>query len=264
LYDALVSHIPDEKVQVRWKRGDQPGEAEVTLGKLPTDVPEELPPARQTDPSGDEVEMAVGEIEIKLPEFKNECLAYVPEDYTPEIAHGVVIWLPSPGGFDKDKLIARWKDHCSANDLILLVPQMRDAERWNPDEAEFVRRALDNLSEEYEVDAARTIVHGRQAGGAMAVLVFSGDEAKIHGVAIVDAAMPPRARPPALQPTSRAAVYWAFAKDGKTAERIKAQIEQLKKMNYPVTQRELDRSGRDLNDAELAELVRWIDCLDRI
>ncbi len=38
----------------------------------------------------------------------------------------------------------------------------------------------------------------------------------------------------------------------------------LREKKFPVTEKDLGKKPRDLNDDELSELVRWIDTLDRI
>ncbi|MGB6045159.1 MAG: PDZ domain-containing protein, partial [Pirellulales bacterium] len=264
LYDALVSAMPGEEVGIEWKRGDEALNRQVTLGDLPTDVPEKLPPAHEIDKDDSLTVEDVGIVEIKLPEFKNECVAYIPKNYNSAIPHGVLVWLHQPGRFNQKQLLERWKDHCDANDLILLAPRARDSQRWHPDEAEFVNRALAELSEKYEVDAARTVVHGWEAGGVMAFYVFAADKTQIHALAPVDAAMPAQLDVPPLQPAARAAVYWVYGAQHDAAQRIKIQRKEFAKLHYPVTTRELDGTGRYLDDDEVSELVRWIDSLDRI
>ena len=45
---------------------------------------------------------------------------------------------------------------------------------------------------------------------------------------------------------------------------IKAASGRLKAMKFPVTSKALGEAPRDLNDAVILELARWIDALDRI
>ena len=43
----------------------------------------------------------VGKQALKLAEFKNDCILYVPSGYDPSVAYGVVIYLPTQlGGWD--------------------------------------------------------------------------------------------------------------------------------------------------------------------
>nr|NIP84498.1 PDZ domain-containing protein [Planctomycetales bacterium] len=264
LVDALAAHVPGESVEVRWQRGSQQLAAQVSLGRLPTTIPAQLPPARQQGELQPESDAEVGVIDLKLAEFRNECTAYVPTAYDPAVPHGVVIWLPPPGRGDQDPLIRRWRDHCDADDLILLAPRASDAQRWQRDEVEFVVAALARLSQLYEIDPVRTVVHGWEAGGAMAFYVFAADKAQIHGVSVVDSALPGSLRLPPLEMASRSAIFWSYGLQHPAANRIPAQIQRLTKLHYPLTVRQREGKGAYLNDQQLAELVRWIDTLDRI
>src|SRR5437762_3126180 len=65
----------------------------------------------------------------------------------------------------------------------------------------------------------------------------------------------------AARPTS---FIVATAKDFGSASRVKTAVEQLRDRHFPVTVRELPKKANDWDDAGAAELLRWIDSLDRI
>ena len=44
---------------------------------------------------------------------------------------------------------------------------------------------------------------------------------------------------------------------------LRTRVDRLSEMKYPVTVKDLGEEERPLNDDERAELVRWIDTLDR-
>jgi len=254
----------DKKVKLEYERSGTKTELEVGLATLPSDVPDALPPARDpVEPSGAD-RPAVGIVEIKIPEEPNECFAYVPPKYDPEVGHGVVVHLHAPGEFDRDRLVTRWKGLCEQNDLILLAPKSAGAKRWERTEVDFVQKAVEDLVATYHVDRTRVVVHGYQGGGSMAYLVGLTHRDQIRGVAAVDAALPPRTRPPANDPIYRLAFYTTTAEKSPLAARIDEGVKTLRSMKYPVTTIELGQTARPLNAEELAELVRWIDTLDRI
>jgi serine protease Do len=206
----------------------------------------------------------VGEIAISITEDEHKCLAYVPETYRPDVAHGVLLWLHAPGGFEAKDLIARWKPYCEQQALILLAPRAADPQRWLPTELGFIRKALDDVLAKYNIDRTRIVTHGYQAGGAMAYLVAFANQELVRGVAVVDAPLPGRTAVPPNDPIRRLAIYVANAKGSKQAQAIEAGVKQLQTIKYAVVLKTLDGEARNLNDAELAELVRWIDTLDRI
>ena len=91
---------------------------------MPTEIPADLPAAISQEHKPPEQKPATGLVEIKLAEEKNNCVAYVPETYHPEVPHGVVIWLHGNGGVDRAALAARWKASCERHHLIVLAPQL--------------------------------------------------------------------------------------------------------------------------------------------
>jgi len=224
-------------------------------------VPAELPAHDTvTAPAGERPQ--VGRIDIKLPEFKNECIAYVPDSYNPQASYGLVVWLHPPGGTKEEELLARWKEACDKQNLILLAPRSTDPAKWLPPEADFIAKTIAQVRQTYNVDPQRVAIHGFQGGGSLAYAVAFTHRDIARGVAAVDA--PILGKPPENEPTYRLAFFVTTAKKANFAEQIKAGIEQLKQLKYAVTVKDQGDLGRQLNDAEFAELLRWIDSLDKI
>jgi serine protease Do len=260
----IAAHAPGEKIAVQVEREGARRQVEVELAELPTSIPAALPPAREPTDAYAGQRPPVGIVTVKVPEEPNDCFAYVPESYDPGLQYGLLVWLHAPGGFDQKELINRWKPHCEANDLILLAPKASDPSKWQPMEAAFVRKAIDDLLSDYNMDRSRIVVSGYQAGGVMAYLVAFAHRDLVRGVAAVDAALPRRAQPPPNDPLQRLAVFSASGGTSELAQAIKTGLEQLQQMKYPVTVKELGPIARNLTHEEVAELVRWIDALDRI
>ncbi len=264
LLEAMAAYEAGAPAVLDVRRGEESLPMKLTLAALPVDIPALLPPAHPKPAAEDAARPAVGWIEVKLPEESNDCFAYVPATYHGDVPCGVVVWLAPPGDFDKDALLARWKDRCDASDLILLVPRPSDPSRWLPTEVAFVRKVLDNVLAGYHVDSTRVVVHGHRAGGAMAYLVALANRDVVRGVAVIDAPIPARAQPPENDAVQRLAVYSAAAEESRLGEQIAATIKLLTDRKFPVTQRDLGKEPRYLDAAELDELVRWIDSLDRL
>ena len=70
--------------------------------------------------------------------------------------------------------------------------------------------------------------------------------------------------PPEIDPGHRLAVYLGTVKNSTQAPLVKMTLARLKAAKVPVTEKDLGKDPRDLTPAESAELVRWIDMLDRI
>lgn len=262
--ENLANHEPGETVEVKFQHGDKDQQAMIELVGLPDDVPDELPVARAPQ-DGDDVERpAVGLFDVKIAEAKNECLAYVPENYHPDVAYGLIVSLHAPGGFDREKLIAQWKSLCDDNDLILLAPRSANPTRWVATELEFIRKTMDEMLSKYNIDPHRIVTIGEQAGGAMAILTAMNHRDLVRGVVAVDSALPARTRVPANDPIQRLAIQLSYAKQAKNAARIEANIKSLRDAKYPVTVNAIEAEKVELAEQDFASLVRWIDTLDRI
>ena len=252
------------KVKLGVRRGSESLNLDVATAALPTAIPAALPAAHAEKSVAGVDRPAVGAVEIRLPEESNTCLAYVPESYHPDVPHGVVVWLHGPGGYEKDALLARWKDVCAKHDLILIAPASKDKAKWDPTEAPYIRKTIDDVIGKYNVDRSRIVVQGYQGGAALAYLVAFAQRDLIRGVAAVDSPLPQRAAAPANEPINRLAFYSAWSEKSQLADRIKGEMEKVSGALFPVTTKTFPEAARDLNAAELSELARWIDSLDRI
>lgn len=265
LRDLVAISPQGLKLKFEVQRGSELLNLEVApAAALPTEVPADLPAPTSEPHKKPEPKPATGLVEIKLAEEKNHCVAYVPETYHPEIPHGVVIWLHGNGGVDRAALAARWKDVCEKQHLIVLAPQALDPNKWEPTEAAFVRKTLDDLLSHYTVDRSRIAIYGYQNSGSLAFFIGTQNTDRIRAIVAVDAAPPARSAVSENDPLVRLAFYFASSDKSPSSAGIKAASERLKTMKYPVTSKSLGDSPRDLNAAEIAELARWIDALDRI
>ena len=262
--NAVANLEPKTKVTLKVQRGGQSLSIELLPTKLPTEIPGELPPAIAKELPPPAEKPATGIVEIKLPEEKNECLALVPENYHPQAPHGLLVVLPPPGPVDRAALEARWKSVCEKHSLIVLAPMSAKADKWEPTEADFVRKTLDDAIAHYNIDPARVAVYGYQAGGAMALLVGFGNQDRVRAICAIDAAPPTRTKPPENDPINRLAFFFGTAEKSASAAMQKAVIARLEASKFPVTQKALGEQPRELTADELAELARWLDTLDRI
>jgi serine protease Do len=263
LQDLVSLAEPKKKVSLQVRRGEMQLAVELVPGKLPTEIPPDLPPAVVV-PEPPAERPATGLVEIKLPEEASACVALVPENYHPQVPHGVVIWLHGPGGINREALATRWKTLCERHHFILLAPQSADPAKWEPTEAAFVRKTLDHLMGHYHVDRARIAVYGYQASGTMAFLVGLGHTERVRAIVAVDAGPPARTVLPENDPLLRLAFFLGIADKSPATAGMKAASQRLGAGHFPVTTKSLGDQPRDLSDSELAELMCWLDSLDRI
>jgi serine protease Do len=255
-----------------------------TAASLPEEIPSVAPlalpaadrPAAQAQPGaiGDgpmeagqlEVgQLEVGQFDLNLPDTPDGAVVYVPEGYDANIAHGLVLWCHPGGMLDGGALVGRLKAHCDERNLILVAPRTTQGGDWSPTDLERIRRLLDTIQNTYTIDSRRIVAVGRQSGGAPASVLAIEDRDRVRGLAVVEAALPAATPGQGLvnEPTQRLAFYSAAASGTPLAARIATAAGRLRAEKFPVTTRELGMAPRDLSDEELAELVRWIDTLDR-
>lgn len=265
-FDDLANRIAagevGSKLAVKVQRKTESLDLEVTLAVQPTQVPAELPPAYANLPAASGDKPAVGRTSLKIPEFKNDCLVYVPKDYDPRVASGLLVWLHSPAGLKEDELLERWSGLCDTHNVILLAPKAANSSRWTAPELDFIHKTIDQARATYTIDSNRVVAAGVELGGQIAYVLAFANPGLIQGVAAIDA--PLSGRMIETDPAHLLAIYTTKAQQGRTSKAIAAGVERLKSLKFPVTLHDLGESGRDLKPEELPELLRWIDTLDRL
>ena len=260
LLERLCALAAGQTVEFEYERDGETLRAEVKLAALPETLPPELPPARDDEPRKPAAAVSLGRFELSVPEWENAALVYVPEDYHPEVPHGLLVWLHPPGGSDEDELIAAWQEHCRQHDLILLAPRAADLARWTPAEIPLIRKLVDEIRQGYRIDPTRIVAHGRDLGGTLAYALALAHRDVFRAAAVVDA--PVATRLLENEPVYRLAFYLASTPAAPAAEAMTATARALRRLEYPVTEHALFAADSP-SDEERAQLVRWIDALDR-
>src|SRR5262249_12083415 len=138
LMTILEAQKPGTPVRLELKRkGGGRATVTVTLGEVPEVVPDKLPgnaSAKKalTPPGGrppkkakEEKKPETGTLKRTTPAADHTYWVYVPDEYDPNIAYGVVVWL-HPVGKNKERdiedFIATWERYCDDNNLILVCP----------------------------------------------------------------------------------------------------------------------------------------------
>ncbi len=263
LRGAISGLEPGMSLDLEVRHKDRMRKVRIKMADLPGDLPPQtLPPARSKSEPGQGQRHKVGRIALSVPEFKNEAWAYVPEHYDPAVPHGVVLWLHGSGVPDSAALLAQWKPLCDAADLVLVVPRASASNGWQADEADYLEKLVGQVKAAYTVDPTRVVVFGRDSGASLALLSAFRSRELIRAAAVLDAGS--LLAPPEIDPAHRLAVYLGTAKSSMQAQLIKITLARLKAAKVPVTEKDLGKDARDLTPPEVAELVRWIDMLDRI
>ena len=192
---------------------------------------------------------------------------YVNEDYDPNVAHAVVLWLHPPrANTDQnvEDFTDTWDEYCRDNHIILVGPKSDNDSGWTPSNADFVLEALRDVLSHYTVDRQRIVAHGMGVGGQMALHMGFAARDLIRGVATSGSVVTEFKDNVATQPLS---FYLAVGDRDLLAKAVADGKTKLRERRFPVAYRAVPNRGREYLFAEpalLRELVRWIDSLDRL
>ena len=145
----------------------------------------------------------------------------------------------------------------------MLAPKAEDENRWQPTEIEFIRKTMDNVINTYNIDRNRIVAIGRQAGGAMALILGFSHRDLVRGIIPIDAPFPLRAGIAPNDPAERVAFHAILVKGSPVSAAVTNAVKALKDAKYPVSEQELEAPGK-LTDSLRESLAQWIDSLDRI
>jgi S1-C subfamily serine protease/predicted esterase len=195
---------------------------------------------------------------------------YVPENYDPNVAHAVLVWL-HPVGKNKEKdfdnFSQAWQDDCEDYHIILVCPKAESERGWTQSEGEFVQEAVKAVGEDYTIDRQRIVVHGMDRGGEMAFWMGFHSRGLFRGVATTGAALTSNPREKiANQPLN---FFVVVGDKDPLLDAVKETKAKLSEHKYSVIFREVKDMGRQYLDGRLGietlhELARWIDALDRM
>jgi len=258
----LANYEPSATVNLQFVRDGQITPLEITLTALTSDTPVvQAHPLPETPAPANT--LATGLVEIKLPEEANECHAIIPNNYRHDVPHGLVVWLHAPGDTNDDTLVSQWESLAAKYHLIVLSPKAADENRWQPSEIEFIRKTMDNVLNTYNIDRNRIVSFGRQAGGAMSLILAFSHRDLVRGAIPVDAPFPLRAGIAPNDPAERLAIHAILVKGSPVNTAVGNAIKALEAAKYPVSRTELESPGK-ISDELRETLSRWIDSLDRI
>jgi S1-C subfamily serine protease/predicted esterase len=289
-FDFLNGQQPGSEIrlEIARKDGKKTDTVTIKLAALPgtsaddkAGLPEKLPEIASRKKALEPLEVAPGKpkpAKIERPDKKTETgllkrtgaggdhkyWVYVHEDYDPNVAHALVVWLHAPKG-NSDEEVERftnlWEDYCKDNHIILVGPQSESEGGWTPSEAEYVQAAVREVMAGYTIDPQRVVAHGMGIGGQMACYLGLNARDLFRGVATVGAVA---TNPKENVPAQRLAFYLAGGDRDPLLKAIAESRTKLVERKFPVFYREIPNRGREyLEDNLLRELVRWIDTLDK-
>lgn len=189
---------------------------------------------------------------------------YVPDNYDPNVAHGLLVWFhkAGDGGKDGEKMSKTFRAFAEDHHFIIMGPKSLGND-WVPRETEPVVQDVKAVLGQYTTDRTRVVAHGQGNGGQMAFYVGFNARDVFRGVCAVGAALgnPPKDNV-ANQPLS---FFIAAGDKDPLLKEIVAGRDLLREKRFPVTFREMRESGKEYFDLKtFEEFLNWADALDRI
>lgn len=193
-------------------------------------------------------------------------LLQVPKNYDPNVAHALVLWLhPADRGSDRELegLAAAWEELCEDYHLLLVAPRAENETGWLASEADGVLQIVREVMDQYTIDPARVVTHGMGVGGQFAFYLGFTARNLVRGVATTGTVF--TGQPKDNVATQRLAFFLVAGGQDPLAPAVAETKQKLAERKFPVIYREIPDMGPQYLDEEtLAELVRWIDSLDRL
>jgi serine protease Do len=227
--------------------------------------PDQAPEAKKDASEKKPVEK--GLLNRKIGELAHDYWVYVPENYDPNISHGLIVWLHPAGveGKDAKDITQIWRTVCEEFNFIMLGPITRNRDGWIPSETELIVQDMRAVMAQYTIDRFRIAVHGNGVGGQMAYYVGFTERDLVRGVATVGSVL--GTAPKDNLPTQRLSFFIAAGQKDPSLKEIVESREKLLKKKYAVVYREMEALGRQYifeDEAAIRDLVRWFESLDKI
>ncbi len=269
LRDAVGRFRPGDELELTVLRGDERKNVTVKLEEIPAVVPETLPPIRppqrkaKADDGDDADGEGTGRIAETMEGHEHDYWAFIPEDFHPDHEYALLVWIHPGGDTMEADMLEAWKPICRERGIILLGPKAEKVAGWTPNEAGFVKAAVESFLEKYPIDRSRVVMHSYATGGVFATQLVTQDPELFSGVSLAGA--PLQTAPPENRPENRLQWYFICGENDRLHRFVELTVQVLTKLRFPVIMRSVPNAGRIYPDApQLEELGRWIDSLDRI
>lgn len=283
LSDLVGRRRPSEKITLTVVRDGKEAQLQLTLATMPDGIVTELAaeviePKVNAQPAADTKAAAAekaaegkpvadaprtGRFTDELPGYDHSYWAYVPEGYDASVAWGLMVWIHPGGDTMEATMIKQWRSTCERRGIIIVGPKADQVARWTPGEAKFIEGLVTQVREKYTIDPQRIFLHSHGSGAPMACLLSTRQREVFRGLVLTGA---PFQGPAAEQePDFRQQFNFVCGGDDKALPNVKKAVEALRKLKFPVAFTTVKGLGSKYPaDAEIDEIGRWADSLDRI
>jgi serine protease Do len=265
LADQVSRQRPQEKARLTVASPGGTREIEVTLGSFPPIVPLELRPAPMA-PREKELpnkELKLSHFTEKMPAHDHEYWAFVPEDYNPDYKYGLVVWLHPPFDTMEAAMLKNWQSPCEERGLIFLAPKAKQLQGWIPDEMEFVKDCIEEMTAKYSIDKQRVALHTFGGTGAFAWALAFKHRELIKGLSAVAAPLP--SPPPDNEPEFRQQFHLVSGDDDPAHRSVMFSAKGLRDRKFPVVHTTVTNGTHKYPPVDyVQEIAVWVDALDQL
>jgi S1-C subfamily serine protease len=193
----MISAVPDEAINVSYRRGDDEGKTEITPDGIAGEIFKNVPDAWKQAEGEDWTAQP-----IKLPDAGNAA-AYVappPDDQTDQL--GLLVLLLSPGQGSPEDVLKSWPALARQAGVVVCAIAPEDTRRWQQKEMEVVANFTAAVLKKAPIDRSAVAVAAAgalkggsaEAADSMALAVAISQSSTFFGVAVS-----PKTRPPAMR-----------------------------------------------------------------
>lgn len=187
---------------------------------------------------------------------------YVPNSYSPDKAHGLVVCLHG-AGFTGDSYLERWQTRLG-DGYILACPTLPMGTWWTRTAEDLVLATIRTVEARYRVDPDRVFLTGMSNGGIGAYLIGAHHAARFAAVVPMAGGLP-EVLLPFLENFRQTPIYIIHGKQDQVMPvRMSRSIDEaLTELGYAHVYREHDRvhphaGGHFFPREELPDLVAWL------
>ncbi len=175
---ATAEQAPSPEAQV----------VEILASTWPVDLPKSLPDFESNTATEDKPAAAATQdtevVDVVLGDFPNKAYAIIPSRWA-ERSLGLIVVFPEPGELDRTRTKDYWSDFCRDYGWIVAVINSGDPSGWSREEIGLAGRVIGRLSNNYQLDKARTVVAGLGVGGRVALAAALMENQRVSGAMTV-------------------------------------------------------------------------------
>ncbi|MBY0457486.1 MAG: PDZ domain-containing protein, partial [Gemmataceae bacterium] len=244
---------------------DDPKKEEPKGKEPPADVRAVLGVQEKKDDKKEKPKVETGFMTRTDEALGREYWVFVPDNYDPNVSHGLMVWFhpAGEGGKDGEKVSKTFRDFAEDHHFILMGPKAKAVEGWVPSETELVMQDVRAVLGQYTIDRSRVVAHGMANGGQMAFYVGFNARDVFRGVCTVGATL---GNPPKDNVANQPLAF--FVSGGNKDPLFKEIVEGknlLREKRFPVVFREMKDTGKEYFDEKtFADFLNWMDSLDRL